>query len=140
MGADPKLGLCCFPAQWCVPTAQPLQLVQREEPIAHLMDIAKYLQVHKVPSTHCLADKQGSTLEFPEDGDNPCCCVKQDRNDMPSRLEASSKAANLGLETAVLPVPAVSCMRAFLCAHSDSMLCLYPSSLCGLLPSMFAFV
>lgn len=137
MGGEPKVGLCCSPAQRCVPAAQPLQ---REEPIAPLMDIAKHLQVHKVPRTHCLADKQGSTLEFPEDGDNPYCCVKQDRNDMPSRLKASSKVANLGLETAVLPLPAVSCARVFLCARSDSMLRSYLSSLCSLLHSMFAFV
>jgi len=36
-----------------------------------MMDMAKHLQAHRVPSTHCLADNQGSNLEFPEDRDDP---------------------------------------------------------------------
>lgn len=77
------------------------------------MDLAKHLQVHSVPSTHCWVNEQGSTLEFTEAGDNPSCFVKQDRTDMPSRLKASLEVANLGLEAAVHPVPAMSCVRAF---------------------------
>lgn len=63
----------------------------------------------------CLADNQGSTLGFPEDGDDACHCIEQERSGVPSRLKASSETADLCLEAAALSVPAGPCMGDFLC-------------------------
>lgn len=48
-----------------------VKVIQLEEPLAQPMDVAKHLQVHTEPGTHCLTDKQCSTLAFPEDGTIP---------------------------------------------------------------------
>lgn len=89
------------------------------------MDVAKHLQVHTEPGTHCLTDKQCSTLAFPEDRDNPCCCVKQDRNDLLNAqwVKGIFKGCKFGVGAFCPPCPCrvlCACRGCGLCSTSPA--------------------